>query len=61
MNDLLAAVGLLLVLEGTLYALFPQGMINMMKRIPEMPPASLRLTGIVSLAVGWIIVKIVRS
>jgi len=61
MVDLWAAVGLVLVLEGALYALFPMGMINMLKRIPEMSPASLRLMGIVSIAIGWLIVKAVRS
>ncbi|MDX8405979.1 MAG: DUF2065 domain-containing protein [Mariprofundus sp.] len=61
MSDLLVALGLVLVLEGALYALFPQGMINMMKRVPEMPPTTLRLTGIVAVAIGWIIVKAVKS
>jgi len=61
MNDLLVALGLVLVLEGALYALFPQGMINMMKRVPELPPASLRLMGVVAVGIGWLIVKLVRS
>ncbi|EAU56040.1 DUF2065 domain-containing protein [Mariprofundus ferrooxydans] len=61
MDDLLAALGLVLVLEGAFYALFPQGMINMMRRIPDIPPASLRLMGIVAVAIGWVIVKVVRN
>jgi len=61
MDDLLAALGLVLVLEGAFYALFPQGMINMMRRIPDIPPASLRLMGIVAIAIGWVIVKVVRN
>lgn len=61
MDDLLAALGLVLVLEGALYALFPQGMINMMQRLPEVPPATLRLMGIVAVALGWLLVKWVRS
>jgi len=59
-HDLLTAVGLVLVLEGVLYALFPHGMINMMKRVPEMPPTSLRLMGIAAMAIGWLVVKWVR-
>ncbi|MDQ6976864.1 MAG: DUF2065 domain-containing protein, partial [Ghiorsea sp.] len=42
MNDLWVALGLVLVLEGVLYALFPQAMINMLKKIPQMPVSSLR-------------------
>jgi len=61
MDDLWAALGLLLVLEGALYALFPQAMINMMQRLPEVPPATLRLMGIVAVALGWLLVKWVRS
>jgi len=61
MDDLLAALGLVLVLEGALYALFPQAMINMLRKLPEVPPASLRLMGIVAVALGWLLVKWVRS
>ena len=61
MDDLWAALGLVLVLEGALYALFPQAMINMMRKLPEVPPATLRLMGIVAVALGWLLVKWVRS
>ena len=61
MDDLLAALGLVLVLEGALYALFPQSMINMMRKLPEVPPATLRLMGLIAVALGWLLVKWVRS
>ncbi len=61
MDDLIVALGLVLVIEGALYALFPQGMIRAMQRLPEIPPASLRLTGLVSVAIGWLVVRLVRS
>jgi len=61
MNDLFVALGLVLVLEGAMYALFPQAMINMIRRIPEMDVSSLRGMGIVVLAIGWLIVKLVRN
>ncbi len=61
MEDLFAALGLVLVLEGALYALFPQGMINAMRRLPDIPPASLRLMGLLSVALGWLLVKLVRG
>ena len=61
MDDLLAAMGLVLVIEGALYALFPQAMINTMKRLPEIPPASLRMTGLAAVALGWLLVKWIRG
>jgi len=61
MDDLLAAVGLVLVLEGALYALFPQMMIETMRKLPEIPPHVLRATGLVAVAIGWLIVKWVRT
>ncbi len=61
MNDLLVALGLVLVLEGAMYALFPQQMIDMIKRLPEMSPRAIRLTGLASVGLGWLVVKFVRS
>ncbi len=60
MSDLWAALGLVLVLEGAMYALFPAQMIEMMRRLPHLPPASLRVFGIAAVAVGWLIVWWVR-
>lgn len=56
MKELGIALGLILVIEGALYALFPRQMIAMVKQLGEMPPSVLRATGIMVLAVGWLIV-----
>lgn len=61
MQDLWAALGLVLVIEGALYALFPARMIGLMRRLPEIPPATLRVAGILSVALGWLIVRLVRG
>lgn len=61
MDDLLAAMGLVLVIEGALYALFPQAMINTMRRLPDIPPASLRMAGLAAVALGWLLVKWIRG
>ncbi|OIQ01341.1 MAG: hypothetical protein AUK35_00200 [Zetaproteobacteria bacterium CG2_30_46_52] len=61
MNDLWAAIGLVLVLEGALYALFPHGMIEMVKKLPELPISSIRLMGITFVILGWLVVWWVRS
>ena len=60
MKDLWAALGLLLVLEGAVYALFPAGMQEMMRRIPDIPVQVLRVMGIAAVALGWLVVWLVR-
>jgi uncharacterized protein len=61
MTDLLAAIGLVLVLEGALYALFPSFMKQMAARLVETPGDTLRLAGTVSVALGVIIYWLVRG
>jgi len=60
MSDLWAALGLVLVLEGIAYALFPGKMREMMRQIPEIPVQVLRVMGITAVAIGWLIVWLVR-
>jgi len=61
MHDLLVALGLVLVLEGAMYALFPQQMIDMIKRLPEMSPSVIRVAGLTAVVLGWLVVKFMRS
>lgn len=61
LSDLWAALGLVLVLEGALYALFPKQMIEMLKRLPEVPPSALRIIGLLAVGAGWLIVWWVRN
>jgi len=61
MKDLLIALGLVMVLEGAMYALFPVQMMNMIRRLPEMPPQAIRLAGLVAVALGWLVVKFMRG
>jgi len=60
MNDLWAALGLVFILEGVLYALFPDAMVKMLRKIPTMPIGSLRFMGFCAIAMGWMIVWWVR-
>jgi len=55
------ALGLVLVLEGAMYALFPQQMIDMIKRLPELSPGVIRVAGLTSVVLGWLIVKFMRN
>ena len=61
MSDLVVAIGLLLALEGSLYALFPEGMKQMMRQALDMPAATLRTGGLVAALVGVLVVWLVRG
>lgn len=61
MNDLLVAVGLVLALEGALYALFPDFMRRVAAQALEMAPETLRTGGLISVALGVLIVWLVRT
>lgn len=60
MSDLWAALGLVLVLEGVAYALFPAKMQEMMQQVQLIPAQVLRLMGIAAVAIGWLVVWLVR-
>ena len=60
-DDLIAALGLVLVLEGVLYALFPDAMRRWVVRMVQQSAASLRLAGLASAFIGLVIVRLVRG
>lgn len=61
MNDFVTALGLVLVIEGILYAVLPSGMKTIMRGALEAPDQTLRKTGLVVAAIGLIIVWIIRG
>lgn len=61
MSEIAAAVGLILVLEGVLYALFPELMKRLAARLIETPGDTLRVAGVVSAALGVGVVWLVRG
>jgi len=60
-QDLWAALALVLVIEGVLPFISPNGMRNAWRQMAEMDDKSLRIAGLVSMIVGLIILAMVRS
>ena len=61
MSELITALGLVLVIEGALYALFPDGMKRMMALVLNQPAWSLRTAGVVAAGLGVGIVWLLRG
>ncbi len=60
MRDLWTAFALVLVIEGCLYALFPQAMKRAAARAVAIPPQALRMAGLAAACVGVALVWLVR-
>ena len=56
MRELLVALGLLLFIEGILYALFPSKMKNMLKKIDLIKESQLRSGGFIFAIIGFLII-----
>ena len=56
MQELIIAIGLLLFIEGILYALFPSKMKNMLKIIEKLPVNQLRVGGLLFALIGFVII-----
>lgn len=61
MTDLFAAFGLMLVIEGALYALFPVMMQDLMSQLRNLPPQQLRMAGLLAAGLGFVLVAAVRG
>ncbi len=56
MRELIIAFGLLLFIEGILYALFPSKMKNMLKTVEQMQINQLRIGGFLFAVIGSLII-----
>ena len=61
MNELIVAVGLIFVIEGLLYSIFPNQMKNMLQKMKDIPVSNLRTGGLSFALIGFIIVWIVKG
>jgi uncharacterized protein len=60
MRDLWTGLALVLVIEGILYALFPEGMKRVAAHAVAVPPQILRGSGLLAAAIGVVIVWLLR-
>ncbi|MCP5433225.1 MAG: DUF2065 domain-containing protein [Alphaproteobacteria bacterium] len=60
-SDLFDALGLLLVIEGLLYAAFPTGLRWVLARLLDQPEGSVRFAGLLTATVGLVVVWLVRG
>lgn len=61
MTDLWTALALVLVIEGLLYAAFPDQMKRMVARVLSLPAGTLRAGGLVAAVVGVAAVWLLRG
>ena len=61
MRELVIDLGLLLFIEGILYALFPAKMKSMLKKLELVKDAQLRLGGLIFAIIGFIIIYYIKS
>jgi hypothetical protein len=61
MTDLATAIGLVLVIEGVVYALVPEAARRALAVVMQQPVGALRLGGLVAIAAGFGIVWAARS
>ncbi len=60
MDEFVIAIGLVLVIEGVLYALFPEGMQRMMAMALTQPSRTLRVTGMIAAFLGFAVVWTIK-
>jgi uncharacterized protein YjeT (DUF2065 family) len=60
-SDLLAAVSILLVLEGLLPFINPTGTRRVFQQMSQMPDRELRVAGFIAMAAGLVLLFVVRS
>jgi uncharacterized protein len=61
MAEFIAAIGLVLVIEGLLFAAFPRAAKRLAASALESPEASLRVAGIASAVLGLVLIWFVRG
>ena len=61
MSELVTAVGLVLVIEGLVYAAAPARLKAMLARVEQVPDEALRMGGVIAVGIGVAIIWLARQ
>ncbi len=61
MDEIFTAVGLLLFIEGLLYAIFPRSMKKMLNSMKDLSEQKLRVGGLIFAIIGFIIIAYIKK
>ena len=61
MFEIFTAVGLLLFIEGLLYALFPSSMKRMLNSMKDLSEQKLRVGGLIFAIIGFVIIAYIKK
>jgi uncharacterized protein YjeT (DUF2065 family) len=61
MQDFLTGIAFLLIIEGLVYALAPRFLVDMARLLPSIPERQLRVFGLAAIALGVVLVWLVRG
>jgi uncharacterized protein YjeT (DUF2065 family) len=61
MSEFIVAIGLVLALEGLIFAAFPRTAKRLAANAVETPEGSLRIAGVVSALIGVVLIWLVRG
>lgn len=57
----LIAFGLMLVMEGAMYSLAPRGMQRLMAQLSQLPESYVRMLGLASAALGFVLIAVLTN
>ena len=61
MSDFLTGIAFFLIIEGLVYALAPSVLKRMAELLPQIPEGQLRVSGIAAVALGVLMVWVIRG
>ena len=61
MGEIFTAIGLLLFIEGLLYAIFPRSMKKMLNSMKDLSEQKLRIGGLIFAIIGFIIITYIKK
>ena len=61
MDEIFTAIGLLLFIEGLLYAIFPVSMKKMLNSMKDLSEQKLRIGGLIFAIIGFIVIAYIKK